>query len=323
MSRACFFTIGTASHLLYARALALSIRQFGAYDFHVLLSDRETAPEDSQADEGVRLWGAGDVQRAGFGRATAERHPDRRSDAFRWSMKPVMLDFFLTDQRYDAACYVDWDLHFFADPAFLLDQLAQCGVMLSPHNRSTLPSDDAVAFELNFRDGIFNGGFVGGTPRGLEAIRWWATACRYKCEVDCEHGLYVDQKYLDLLHSRFEGVDVIRHKGCNVAEWNRVDCRRVRLDDGQVVINGDEPIVFIHFDALTVRDILSGKEPLLEEHLRTRQAMIKRCDPRYRDVFERKDELLAQTLPARDAPSQPPGGLLRRASSRLADWIRG
>jgi len=323
MRRACFVTIVTASHLRYARALALSIRQFGAYEIHVVLSDRETAPEVSEAAGEVRLWGVGDVHRAGFGRATAERHPDRRSDAFRWSMKPVVLDFFLTDQRYDAVCYVDWDRHFFSDPAFLLEQLARCGVLLSPHNRSTLPSADAANFELNFRDGVFNGGFVGGTSRGLEAIRWWASACAYKCQVDCEHGLYLDQKYLDLLHSRFEAVDVIRHKGCNVAEWNRVDCRRVELDDGRVVINGNEPIVFIHFDALTVRDILCGKEPLLEEHLRARQAMIKRCDAGYRDVFERKEELLAQALPARDAPSRPPTGLLRGARSRLADWIRG
>jgi hypothetical protein len=282
------------------------------------VSDRETVPEGSEHAEEIRLWGAGDVHRAGFGRATAERHLDRRSDAFRWSMKPVMIDFLLTDQQYDAVCYVDWDLHFFSDPAFLLG-----GVLLSPHNRSTFPSDNAFSFELNFRDGVFNGGFVGATSRGLEAIRWWATACAYKCEVDCEHGLYVDQKYLDSLHSRFEGVDVIRHKGCNVAEWNRIDCERVKLDDGQVLINGAEPIVFIHFDATMVRDILSGREPLLEEHLRTQQAMIKRCDSGYRDVFERKAAVMAQTVVPRDARPHQPSGVLRRARSRLADWIRG
>jgi hypothetical protein len=318
MPRGCFCTIITANYLPYARAMVESIQRFGRYEVKVFVADGDPGFPGDPADPSLLY--REQVCTQGLARTIATRYPDHHSDEFRWSMKPALLEFLLVEQDYDRVCCVDWDLFFYRDPGFLLEQLGNCAVLLSPHYRSSDPEADAWNFELNFRDGVFNGGFVGASKAGLEAMRWWARACAYRCEVDFEQGLYVDQKYLDLLHSRFEGVEVIRHRGCNVAEWNRVDCDRMRSADGEVLIHNGDPIVFIHFDTLTVREILVGRDPLLVDHLREYQEAIKRHDPGYRDAFERKEELLARKWkPPRSTPKRARvmERIRRKASSLL------
>ena len=92
--------------------------------------------------------------------------------------------------------------------------------------------------------------------------------------------MFVDQKYLDILPSRFQGVRQLWHKGCNVANWNMVDCRRVQVDD-QILINGVEPIVFIHFTKSTIRGILNGDDALLLPYLNSYEDKLQSINPAY------------------------------------------
>ncbi|HWB63548.1 MAG TPA: hypothetical protein VG603_08580, partial [Chitinophagales bacterium] len=48
----------------------------------------------------------------------------------------------------------------------------------------------------------------------------------------------------------------------NIAGWNTEICSR-ELVNHRVVIAGSFPIVFIHFNDNTIREILSGADPLL------------------------------------------------------------
>jgi hypothetical protein len=136
-------------------------------------------------------------------------------------------------------------------------------------------------FETNFRDGIYNGGFLGATRSGIAALEWLAVACLYKCEVDYERGLFYDQKYYDLLASRFEGVLSLRHHGCNVANWNTIDSKRVQSGD-TVLINGVDPVVFIHFTKSTMRGILDGSDVLLSPFLEEYTSALKAINPAYK-----------------------------------------
>ena len=81
-----------------------------------------------------------------------------------------------------------------------------------------------------------------------------------------ERGLFVDQAYLDLLPIYFESVKILRHRGCNVANWNQIECQREENQPGVITINGF-PLVFIHFTASTIRGIEAGDDPLLRDHL--------------------------------------------------------
>ena len=60
---------------------------------------------------------------------------------------------------------------------------------------------------------------------------------------------------------------IIRDRGCNVAAWNKQECKRT-LVDGKVLINGEHTVKFIHFVPDTIKNILNGKDKLLRPHLR-------------------------------------------------------
>ncbi len=54
----------------------------------------------------------------------------------------------------------------------------------------------------------------------------------------------------------------IQHLGCNVAEWNKTDCKRELVHD-KVLINGIFPIVFAHFSGNWSEEIINGKDKML------------------------------------------------------------
>jgi len=195
-----------------------------------------------------------------------DKYEENYHDAYRWSMKPVLISYLL-QKGYDRVLYVDSDLFFYNSFEFLFDELSNNGVLLSPHWRSSSPTKDLTNFRLNFLDGIYNGGFVGASKRGIEALLYWAELCLHTCEVNRKDGYYVDQRYLDILPTRFEGINHITHKGCNVANWNLIDCKRTLQDNGEVLINGEYPIVFIHFTNSMLDGILLGKDTLLKPYL--------------------------------------------------------
>ena len=94
---------------------------------------------------------------------------------------------------------------------------------------------------------MFNGGLVGVNPDGRKVMQYWKEACAWKCERTETKGLYGDQKYFDVVPIMFGDVcKIIQHRGCNVAEWNRILNQHVEQEDGSVLINNKWPITFVH-----------------------------------------------------------------------------
>lgn len=185
------------------------------------------------------------------------------TDQFRWSMKSVLLLYLLGERKLDKVIFVDPDIAFFSDPSFLFEALDRSMVLLTPHWRCPVPERDPINFGILQTSGLYNAGFVGVSRGAEEALNWWAEVCLYRCEVNTSEGLFVDQAYLDLLPVYFEGVDILRHRGCNVANWNLSENRRETSDDGMILVGGD-PLVFVHFTGSTIRGILSGEDPELQ-----------------------------------------------------------
>ncbi|WP_417890147.1 hypothetical protein [Xanthomarina gelatinilytica] len=208
-----------------------------------------------------------------------EKYSSSFHDAYRWGMKPILLKKLL-HIGYDKAIYVDSDIYFFNDYNFLFKELEANNLLLSPHWRSSDPNKDLSNFKLNFLDGIYNGGFIGASKGAEAALSYWAELCLFNCEVDRANGFYVDQRYLDILPTRFKGVTHIKHKGCNVANWNQVDCERILQPDGNVLINNEVPIIFIHFTSSMFRGVLIKKDDsiLLENIKIYRDNLLKYSD---------------------------------------------
>ncbi|WP_372757290.1 hypothetical protein [Mariniflexile sp.] len=183
-------------------------------------------------------------------------------DAYRWGMKSQLL-IKLLNHGYERAIYVDSDIYFYNDYRFLFEELKKFSILLSPHWRSSYPNLDMENFKLNFLDGIYNGGFIGASQGGQAALTYWTELCLFNCEVNRSEGFYVDQRYLDIFPTRFEDVGHITHKGCNVANWNLIDCKRVLQPDGNVLINNTEPIVFLHITNSMLKGVYLWKNDVL------------------------------------------------------------
>lgn len=192
------------------------------------------------------------------------------SDALRWSLKSALILYFLKDKNYKNVIYIDNDIYFVNNNTFLIDDLDK-GILLTKHNRPIVPkinffdiTDERIKytntntdyfyyeqFLCNFTDGFFNAGFIGASQPGIPAITWWTKMNFWQCVKSFKNGLYVDQKYLDVLALEFS--DVVRicdHPGCNLAIWNSQTSKRSFDANHKWKINDRYNPIFCHFSTL-------------------------------------------------------------------------
>lgn len=130
-----------------------------------------------------------------------------------------------------------------------LEEGADC--VLTPHVCE--PSEFAEMHEgrmLNF--GVYNLGFCAlrDTPEVRRVLAWWARRLERECVIDLPAGLFVDQKWADLLPAFIARTAVLRHPGYNAAYWN-LSQRTVRRTGQGWQING-QPLRFFHFSGSVV-----------------------------------------------------------------------
>jgi lipopolysaccharide biosynthesis glycosyltransferase len=213
------------------------------------------------------------------------------ANKLRWSLKPVFIKHLLEHNISDRFIYLDNDLFFYSDFQFLFDLLADHSFLLTPHHYKSDPQSDQNWFEANFRVGLFNAGFIGANKAALKTLQWWANCCEYRCEKNTFRGLFDDQKYLDLVPVIDKNAHIVRHEGCNVAGWNTEVCRR-EIINSQILINGEFPIVFIHFNETTIREVINGKDKILFNYYRTYEEILKK----YKPDLQEKDLLFEEPL---------------------------
>jgi hypothetical protein len=136
---------------------------------------------------------------------------------FNTSLKSVALTDMLN--RFDRKIfYCDSDLYFLAEPLAAIDALGCSGVLLTPHQVSV--TSDESDFQMS-RTGVFNAGFFGvsgGVGRSVAA--WLTNKSRFYCLLEPEEGIFVDQKWLDLIPALFEDVKILRKSSYNIGYWN-------------------------------------------------------------------------------------------------------
>jgi lipopolysaccharide biosynthesis glycosyltransferase len=184
-------------------------------------------------------------------------------------MKPVLINYLIKVSAYEKVICVDCDLFFFNDFSFLFEALDQYNILLTPHWRSSDPFKDPNGFKYLFNHGLFNAGFIGVNKHATAAMDWWANVCWFSCANSSFEGQYVDQTYLNLLPVYFENVHILKHQGCNVAQWNVLECKRILQMNGSVLINNRYPIVFIHFVSTAKREYDIRLSAYLDEYLDT------------------------------------------------------
>jgi hypothetical protein len=254
-------TISTYSHLFKAKALAASLREHGDFPIHILVTDTP-APD---GHDNCLYYSLSDLPVNSTLQKIVTRYK-LLPDKLRWSLKPIFMMHLLNAKNVERILYVDNDQFFYNSPLFLFELLEHNSILLTPHHYKINPNQQQNWFEANFRVGLFNAGFVGASVKGLDTLAWWAECCSYRCEKNPFRGLFDDQKYLDLVPVIDENAYIVRHRGCNVAGWNTELCQRTA--EGQdVLINHQFPIVFVHYNYTTVREITTGNDALLQPYL--------------------------------------------------------
>ncbi len=270
IKKSAFCTIITPDYINYALVLYKSlIRNIDSdFDYYVLITE-DISPKVKRIlkDLGIKYTlGPEAVNMNELGGLIYDKYYNINWDSFRWSMKSIYMHYLIDRYDYHKVVYLDSDLYFTDDGSFLLDELNENSILLTPHWRSSDPTVDEGNFNLLFNQGLYNAGFLAVNNQAKEAMLWWAKMCLFRCENRPEYGQFVDQTYLNLFHILFDKVKVLKHKGCNVAYWNRVDCKREIDENGAILINGKFPVVFIHFTTSTLRGILNGKDSALKDY---------------------------------------------------------
>ena len=273
-----FCTITTYDHLYKVFALRDSLLQYDNNTIlHVLMTDGDTASVQS---EHIKMYAIADISADELVKKISAKYHNQK-DRQRWSLKPCFLKFLLAQDEITKAIYLDNDLFFYHDYSFLFDELTDHAFLLTPHYYDRSPVKDQNWLEANFRAGLFNAGFIAVNRNASDTLQWWAECCLYYCKKNAFRGTFDDQKYLDLIPVMREDAMILRHQGCNVAEWNRFLCLR-QVVNGQVLINGIWPIIFIHFNYTTIREIMDGKEPQLVSYFDRYMETLKKYKPELR-----------------------------------------
>ena len=131
-------------------------------------------------------------------------------------------------------------------------------IILTPHILYPMPLDGKNPSEISYLStGIFNLGFLSLklTQNTLQFLEWWKDRLKVFCYVDFRKGLFVDQKWINLVPVFFNSVFILRHPGYNVSYWN-IHERFISIQNGELKVNKDFPLVIYHFSSV---NILQGK----------------------------------------------------------------
>jgi len=264
MSRAAC-TIIAKNYLAQARVLAKSFRRHHpeARCFVLLVDEAEGRFEPaSEPFELVRL--------------DELRLPAPRSLCFKYSVtelstavKPAFLRWLVEERSVSELLYLDPDIEVFDTLDPLFEALQGCPIALTPHI-TTPVADGLLPDERTFlRVGAYNLGFIGvrADPTALSMLTWWDERCAEHARARPDLGLFVDQKWVDLVPGLFPPVAIVADPGCNVAYWN-LAARRVARAGRGFTVNG-APLRFFHF---------SGYDPARPDEVSRHQTRLAMSD---------------------------------------------
>lgn len=163
-----------------------------------------------------------------------------------------------------AVAYFDPDIWVVSPLEELQGQLASGGAdcVLTPHlcePAEFAEMDDSKMLQY----GIYNLGFCAlrDTPEVRRVVAWWGRRLETQCVIDLASGLFVDQKWADLLPAFIGRTKILRHPGYNVAYWNLAQ-RTVRgPSPGDCWRVNGEPLRFFHFSGSAV-----DEQPTFSRH---------------------------------------------------------
>jgi hypothetical protein len=235
------FTACSNNYLPMAKVLFESLRRYiPEATLYLCLADQRL-PSDELYPEGVNIIQADQLDIPQF------RHFAFRYDIleFNTALKPFMF-LELIARGHKGVLYFDPDIELYSRLDDILAELnGDTSFVLTPHVLS--PNKDIEADLTIMRAGVYNLGFLGvGWGSGtIEVLKWWASRLIYNCVVDIEKGIFVDQKYFDMVPGFLPNVSILQSARHNVAYWN-LSGRSLEMQNDAWIVDGKE-LGFFHF----------------------------------------------------------------------------
>ena len=188
--------------------------------------------------------------------------PDFQNFAFRYdivelntAVKPYLLTHLRDRYGLDRVFYFDPDILILDRLRGLEKALEQHAAVLTPHITQPLDNEHRPAERLIRMSGVYNLGFLGIqlNDRTREFLEWWKERLHRFCLVDPQHGLFVDQSWMDLAPAFLDSVGLMRDPIYNIAYWN-LEHREVRVRDDRWEVNGRR-VGFFHFSGIELDNL--------------------------------------------------------------------
>lgn len=246
-SEICIFTIVSNNYLHYANSLFESLRLYCPQaDLILGLCDQELSETaDANADDIINIREL-DI-------------PELGTFIYQYSIlelntaiKPYLAEQ-LMQRGYRKVIYFDPDICVYHHLDGMLDLLEQHNVLLTPHLTDLL-NDDKWPSELSIlQAGSYNLGFIAlrASEETRKLLTWWQAKLYKECVVDLPRNLFVDQKWMDLVPSLFDGVFINRDPSWNLAYWNLNHRPLTQQPDGNFRVSG-QSLTFFHFSGFDI-----------------------------------------------------------------------
>ncbi len=168
------------------------------------------------------------------------------------SLKPAFLLHLLEKKGVENLVYLDPDIYVYGPLEEVRRSLEGHDVVLTPHILEPIRPDGRMPDERDLlAAGVFNLGFVAvrRSPAALAFLDWWGARLHDGAYLDFGTGLFTDQKWVNLAPCFLDRLEVLRHRGYNVAYWNLQERIPLVPSAGGWSVDG-QPLRFIHFSGL-------------------------------------------------------------------------
>ncbi len=248
--RRAIVTICSTNYFPYARILLSSLQKYHPEASLFLCLADKLQPDAELGIEGVEVIPAEDLAITNF----ADFAFRYEIIQFNTSIKPFVMQDLIENRGFEEVVYLDPDIELFAPMSPVFDAFAKgADFVVTPHltepaEFGEFPDDIGI-----MKAGIYNLGFiaVNNSPDGISFLHWWGRRLRFQCVHKISEGIFVDQKFVDLLPAFHENVAILRDRSLNVAYWN-LDQRELTKTDAGWLING-QPLRFFHFSGISAK----------------------------------------------------------------------
>lgn len=272
----------TRNYVHYAHALAVSVKKNAPGTKVVVCLADDPAPGFKPPVEWDHWFSARELKIPRWRRFAFQYTPFELSCA----LKPFVMQAAM-DQGFKRLAYLDGDMQVYSPMEELRGWLESAAIVLTPHARWSKLDPNCDFENVFLTAGAFNAGFFGlsDTAEARRFLTWWQAKMMRLGIDDSPCGLFVDQKWLDLVPGMFADVLISKHCGYNVGHWTLAYSPQVTAQSGSVYINGDQLAIF-HYSGFQAEfpEIISRYEkstvadfpplaPLCQEYAR----LLKQC----------------------------------------------